>query len=166
MSAPDRMAPLLVVQKQRVEQAMAQVKAKNELLRQRQAQRNEAYDRWTAASSASRDEQQTQVRAVTDQLGRGIGAMNLVVAAGRREWWRLRVEECWQELAAAEKELGQARTNAMQAHVLYRKACSRQEALLTLAAKWRADQAQKKTRLEENVVEDVLANRYASGGER
>jgi hypothetical protein len=166
VSAPDRLAPLLLVQKRRVEQAMAEVKAKNGLLRQRESQRNDAYDRWTGADSASRREQQTQVRVVADHLGRGIGAVNLAAAAERSEWWRMRIEERWTRLAAAETALAQARTEAMQAHLLYRKACSRQEALVTLAARWRTAQAQKKTRLEENVVEDVLINRYAMGGER
>lgn len=163
MTTRAQLAQLLVVQRRRVDQAMAQVRAKNEVLHQRQVQRNNAFDRWTGADEASRLQRESQVQVVSDHLGRGIGAVNLTAQAQRREWLRARVEECWQLLANAESALTQARDEATQAQTVYRQACNRHEALVTFASKLKTAENQKQARSEEGAVEDLVTNRYANG---
>jgi hypothetical protein len=163
MTTRAQIAQLLVVQKRRVEQAMTLLKTRNEQLRQRQLQRNDAFDHWTAADVASRDQQQSQIRVVSENLGHGIGAGNLTVVARRREWLRARVDENWQVLTNAEAELAQARTAAMEARTAYQQACNRQEALIAFGARLRSAEMKKEARSEEGTVEDVLTNRYANG---
>lgn len=163
MTTRAQLAQLLVVQKRRVDQAMAHVRAKNEQLRQRQLQRDGAFERWTSAQDASLRQQQSQVQVVSDHLGRGIGAGNLTAVAQRREWLRARLEESWQALASAESDLAQARTEAAQAQAVYRQACNRHEALVAFASKLKNAENQKQLRSEEGAVEDMVTNRYANG---
>jgi hypothetical protein len=184
VSAKFELAPLMAVQKRRVEQAMAEVRARNEKFRQRESERDAAYQRWEEGRAASRQEQEVQVQSISDlstsfqrsakglsangtgiggdPQGRGLCAAGLVVGAQRREWWRIRIEEYWKTLAAAEQELAKARAAAAEAQLLYRRARAREDALATLAANWRSAQAVKSERAEEQIVEDLLANRYGA----
>ncbi len=52
-----------------------------------------------------------------------------------------------------------AREAASEAHVLYRRARAREDALLTLIAQSRQAEAQHEVSLEEEAVEELIANR-------
>jgi hypothetical protein len=161
VSAKFNLAPLMAVQKRRVEQAMAEVRARNERFRQAASERNAAYQRWEEGRAASLHEQQSQVLSISDHRGQGIGAAGLAVGAQRREWWRMRTEEDGKALAAAEQQLAKARAAADEVQVHYRRARAREEALATLEAQWRSARAVKSARAEERIVEDLLANRHS-----
>jgi hypothetical protein len=161
VSVKFELAPLIAVQKRRVEQARAEVRARNETFRQRASQRNAAYQRWEEGRAASLQEQQSQVLSISDHRGQGIGAAGLAVGAQRREWWRMRTEEYWKALAVAEQELAKARAAADEVEKLYRRARAREEALAILEARWRSAQAVRSERAEERIVEDLLANRHS-----
>jgi hypothetical protein len=161
VSTQFELAPLMVLQKRRVEQVMAEVRARNETLRQRAAERHCAYQRWEEGRAASLEEQRSQVLSLRSHRGQGISAAGLAVGAHRREWWRVRIEEYWKALASAEQELAKARAAVEEVQVRYRRARAREDALAALEAQWRSAQAVRGERAAERMVEDLLANRFS-----
>lgn len=152
-----QLAPLIPVQERRVEAAMAEVRAKNQALRQSEAAREAAYQHVKQTIEASRQERQAQYESLGKQAASAAG---WIEGEARRKWWMLCIGQGWMALQKAEQALTQAQAAAAEAQKAYRRALAREEALATLKADWRAEQELKSQRAEEQGVEDLLGSRF------
>jgi hypothetical protein len=162
VNAAATLEPLLVVQERRLEQAMVEVKARNEVLRLKQAARDSAHERWSNADTACREYKRAQARAVEEQLMRGVAAAGFVAASTRSEWLRVRAEELQVQLQAAQAELQQAEAAAAEAQGHYRRELAKRDALEKLAAEAQRERTQRHWRIEEYESDDRVAYGYAN----
>ena len=162
MNTAATLEPLLVVQERRLEQAMVEVKARNEALRIKKAARDSAHERWANADTACREYKRAQARAVDDHLMRGVAAAGFVAAATRNEWLRVRAEELQVQLQAAQAELTQAEAAAAEAQGHYRRELAKRDALNKLAAEAQRVRTQKNWRIEEYESDDRVAYGHAN----
>jgi hypothetical protein len=154
--------PLRVVQERRLEQAMVEVRARNEVLRQKKAVRDSAHERWAKADTACREYKHAQARAVENHLMRGVAAAGLVSASARNEWLRVRAEELAVPLQAAEAELRQSEAAAAEAQGHYRRELAKRDALDKLAAEAQRTRTQRNWRIEEYESDDRVAYGHAN----
>ncbi len=85
---------LLAVQKRRVEQALREVRARNELVRRHELQRNTAVEQLELAIRACQVAIELSVRQVVEHLGREMDPTKLEADARGQQWRRLQVEQC------------------------------------------------------------------------
>lgn len=154
-----QLAPLIAVQERRVEDAMTEVRARNEALRQAEAARQAAYQLVKETIENSRQERAAQFESLTDQTG----AAGWIQGETRRKWWMMCIGQAWIELQKKEKVLTETQAHAAEAQQAYRRALAREEALTKLKDNWRAEQAVKTQRVEEQGVEDILGSRFGRG---
>jgi hypothetical protein len=145
-----RIASLLVVQKGRVDRAIALVHERNAALRERELERDGARQRVTNAVAAYRAEQARLSESInTASAPAGVRAVGLTTASVCCDAHRKRMTEATEELAGAEEKVTSASAAAVEARTAYRRALARQDALSTLQAGCRKAQAVKALRLEE-----------------
>jgi hypothetical protein len=144
-----KIEPLLIVQERRLEQAMVQVKAANEILRKKKAERDTAQQHWSSADTMHRDFKRAQAQAVDDHLMRGVTAVDFVTTSARAEWLRARAEELHVQLEAAQVELKKAEAVAAAAQGQYRRELAKRDALNKLAAEQQKERTQKTWRTDE-----------------
>jgi hypothetical protein len=152
-----KIEPLLVVQERRLEQAMVQVRAANELLRKTKTERDAAQLRWSSADTTHREFKRAQAEAVDDHLMRGVTAVDFVTASTRAEWLRVRAGELHVVLEAAQVELKKAEAVAAAAQGQYRRELAKRDALNKIAAEQQRERAQKSSRVEEYETDDRVA---------
>jgi len=156
-----KIEPLLVVQERRLEQAMVQVKAANEMLRKKKAERDAAQDRWSTADTTHRQFKRATAQAVEEHLRQGVTAVDFVTASARAEWLRARAEELHTQLEAAAVELKKAEAVAAAAQGHYRRELAKRDALNKLAAEAERERTQKTWRTEEFETDDRVAYGHA-----
>jgi len=144
MSAPRRFSTLVMVQRRRVEQALTRLQDLNVVQRQRELEREEAFENWEDSCAAYRLEQSRLAEEIATNMGSGAQVSlrsqvsRFAGASVRCEAARGRLAGMVRALEIAELNLASASTAAGEARALYRRALTRQDALLTLAASWNA----------------------------
>ena len=150
MSTLGRIASLLVVQKGRVDRAMALVRERNATLLERESERDGARQRVADAVAAYRAEQARLSESINSASAVvGVRAVGLTAASVRCEAHRRRMTEASAELAAAEEKVAVALAAAAEARTAYRRILARQDALSNLQAAYKKAQAKRVLRLEE-----------------
>lgn len=162
MSETGDLRPLLAVQKRRVEQAFSVVRARNEVVRERQRQCDAASRRLQEAIADCQVAREDLAREVREHVGREMEGGDLDLQTRRQEWRRSQVDECHEAFASTVAELTTARQAVAEAQVEYRRACAREEALQKLMNQARRLEAERRSRQEEQSIDDLLAHRYAS----
>jgi hypothetical protein len=136
---------------------MVQVRAANELLRQKKTERDAAHQRWSTADTVHREFKRAQAQAVEDHLMRGVTAADFVTTSARAEWLRMRAVDLHTQLEAAQVELSKAEAVAAAAQGQYRRELAKRDALNKLAAEEQRERTQKSWRTEEFETDDRVA---------
>jgi hypothetical protein len=149
MNTQSRFAALLLVQKDRVERAFAQVHERNAVLRQRELDRENAFECWEDSCAAYRLEQGLLAETIASNIGLGTHVARFSSASARCELCRARLAQMADALAVAEASFSAASAAAAEARSVYRRTLARQDALVTLAASWRKDEMKRIAQREE-----------------
>ena len=138
-----------MVQRRRVEQALTRLQDLNVVQRQRELEREEAFENWEDSCAAYRLEQSRLAEEIATNIGCGTQVIRFTGASARCEAGRVRLEGMVRALELAETNLASAVIAAAEARALYRRTLARQDALLTLSATWSAAERRRQARREE-----------------
>ena len=157
MKHASRLDGLLEIQRHRLDQALAELRARNRQLDQAQLERSLQQERWQAAQDRRRREISRQAEMVRSHAAQTLAAAELTHSGQRIEWWRLRAQEQRKALEAAEAAVLHAQRQADQARRLFHQADARHTGLLQLTQEQQRTQARERLRLEEYASDDVRA---------
>jgi hypothetical protein len=149
MSAQRRFSTLLMVQRRRVDQALTRLQDLNVVQRQRELEREEAFENWEDSCAAYRLEQSRLAEEIATNIGSGTRVSRFTGASARCEAGRVRLAQMVRALELAEANLASAGVAATEARALYRRSAARQDGLLKLAGSWSAAERKREARLEE-----------------
>jgi len=162
MRARVRLQPVLALRSRRVAQAMQHVEACNRTVREKERERDAARTRWAETDAAWKKQQRAYADEVANNLHHDFASRSLELAASRCDWWRVRVDECFVSLQAAQAGLTNAEIAAARARRDYLRAHARQEAVVTLIASEKRQWQANDLRAEEIAAEDLQTNRSSA----
>ena len=157
MSATHRLNALLTIQRRRVDQALAELRARNEQLQKAELERAAEQDRWEATQTRRKREITRQAELVRNHAAQSLAAAELTLSGQRIEWWRLRAEEQKKALDAADAALTQAQADAAQARRRFQQADARHTGLLKLVNERQRTLLLERVRMEEYDSDDGRA---------